>query len=83
MANLSEVARVRKASLRQLMLASRRLDAQQERLEREVKRLVNRKRAIPETADADRLAGMAQSVQSALESMATVIQSLANSWGAM
>lgn len=68
--------------MKQLLVASRRLDAQQERLEREVKRIVTRKRGVPEIADAERLATMAQSVESALSTMASVIQAVSQSWGA-
>jgi len=81
MATLAAVARDRKAQLRQLMLASRKLDASQEALEREVKRLLTRKRSVPEIADAERLAGMAQQVEGALGTMASVIQSVSQSWG--
>lgn len=81
MATLAAVARDRKAQLRQLMLASRKLDASQEALEREVKRLLTRKRAVPELADAERLAGMAQQVEASLGAMASVISSVAQSWG--
>lgn len=81
MATLAAVARDRKAQLRQLMVASRKLDATQEALEREVKRLLNRKKSVPELADAERLATMAQNVNGALQSMITVIESVAQSWG--
>jgi hypothetical protein len=59
MATLAEVSRQRKSQLRQLMVASRKLDSRQESLEREIKRLVNRKKSVPELADAERLIGMA------------------------
>jgi len=81
MATLASVARERKAQLRQLMLASRKLDAAQESLEREIKRILVRKRAVPELADAERLATMAQGVEGALSGMTSVIASVAQSWG--
>ena len=81
MATLAAVARERRQQLRQLMVASRKLDAVQESLEREVKRLIARKRAVPELADAERLATMVQGVNGALSSMASVISSVAQSWG--
>lgn len=81
MATIASVARERKQQLRQLLLASRRLDAQQERLEREIKRIVNRKKGVPELADAERLTTMAQGVASALDNMVGVIGSVAQSWG--
>jgi len=81
MATLASVARDRKAQLRQLMVASRRLDAAQEKLEREVKRLTVRKKGVPEVADAERLASLAQGVNSALEGIVSVITSVSQSWG--
>lgn len=81
MASLAQIGRERKSQLRSLMVASRRLDAAQETLEREVKRLVTRKTAVPEVADAERLATMAQSVDKALGDMVGVIQQVSTSWG--
>lgn len=81
MATLAAVARDRKAQLRQLMVASRKLDATQESLEREVKRLLSRKKAVPELADAERLATMAQAVNGSLSSMISVIEAVSQSWG--
>jgi len=42
---------------------------------------VNRKRSVPELADADRLVTMAQAVEAELGNMATLLSSLATSWG--
>lgn len=81
MATIASVARDRKAQLRQLMVASRKLDATQEQLEREVKRLITRKKSVPELADAERLSTMAQAVESSLSNMASVISSVSQSWG--
>lgn len=81
MATLAAVARERRQQLRQLMISSRKLDAVQESLEREVKRLINRKKAVPELADAERLGTMVQNVNGALSSMVSVIESVAQSWG--
>jgi uncharacterized protein YukE len=53
----------------------------QEQLEREVRRLISRKRSVPEIADAERLAGKAAQVENALGNMASVISSVASSWG--
>lgn len=83
MATLAAVARDRKSQLRQLMVASRKLDAVQESLEREVKRLLNRKKAVPEIADAERLGTLAQNVNASLGAMISVIESVAQSWGTM
>jgi len=81
MATLANVARARKQQLRQVMLASRKLDAVQESLEREVKRLLVRKRAIPELSDAERLIGLAQGVDRSLGNMAGILLSVARDWG--
>jgi len=63
------------------MVASRKLDAQQERLEREVKRIIARKKGVPELADAERLTQMAQQVEQALSNTVQVIQAVSQSWG--
>ena len=83
MATLASVARERKSQLRGLLVASQRLDAAQEKLEREIKRIVSRKRGVPELADAERLTGMAAAVEAALSSMVQVIESTARTWSTM
>ncbi len=80
MGTLASVARERKQQLRQLLTASLRLDADQEKLEREIKRIVGRKKGVPELADAERLTAMAQTVEQALTNMTQVISSVSNSW---
>lgn len=81
MATLAVVSRQRKAQLRSLMVASRRLDAIQEKLERELKRMISRKRAVPDLEDAEKLTRMTQEVDVAVGSMASAINSIANQWG--
>lgn len=83
MATVASVARDRKQQLRQLMIASRRLDAEQEKLEREIKRITNRKKGVPELADADRISVLAQSVESSLASIASIIEAVSQSWGSI
>lgn len=83
MGTLATVVRERKQQLRSLLIASQRLDAAQEKLEREVKRIINRKRSVPEVADAERLATMAGEVEGSLGAMSAVIQGVANTWGSM
>jgi len=83
MATLNELARGRKAQRKQLLLASRTLDAAQESLEREIKRLVNRKQSVPELSDAQRLVNMAKQVEAALTSMVTVIGNVTDIWSAV
>ena len=83
MATLASVARERKQQLRQLMTASLRLDAEQEKLEREIKRIVSRKKGVPELADAERLTALTQGVDAALTTMTQVIDGVARSWSTM
>lgn len=80
-ATISQVARERKSQLKLLMTASRRLDAKQERLEREVKRLINRKQSVPELADADRLIVMTKETEAELSNMVKVIEQVSQAWG--
>ena len=77
---LTALGRRRRADLKQLKVLSRRLDAAQERLEREVSRLLNRKRAIPELTDYQRLADMAQGVDEAVTSFANSLYAMGVSW---
>lgn len=80
MATLAEIGRGRRADLRRLLKASRSLDAAQESLEREVKRLTTRKNKVPETDDAVRITGMVDEVQTALNNMASTIAAIASNW---
>jgi len=80
-ATIASVSRERKNQLKLLLLSSRKLDAKQEMLEREIKRLVNRKRSVPEVADATRLAEMTLGVADAVQAMANVIEQVSRSWG--
>ena len=81
MATLAQVARERKNQLGSLLKASLKLDASQELLEREVKRLRARKKAVPELADATRLANMCVQVDTSLQNLIGLIGSMAQSWG--
>lgn len=83
MASIAEVARQRKGQLRSLMVASRKLDAAQEALEREVKRLINRKQSVPEVLDAQRLLSLARATDGALDGMISVLESVSASWGSV
>lgn len=69
MATLAEVARNRKNALKELQKKSLTLDAKQEIVEREVKRLLVRKRSIPEAADIQRVISQITAVSSALSDM--------------
>jgi len=80
MATLAEIARARKSDFRRLLKSSRSLDASQERLEREVKRLTTRKNSVPEAADAARVVSMLSDTQQALNQMAELMSAIASSW---
>lgn len=80
MPTLAQIARERKGQLKQLSLMSRKVDAEQEKLEREVKRVINRKQAVPELADAIRLIELARLVVTALDNLLKVLDALSTSW---
>ena len=81
MATLAEVSRQRKEGLKRLQKASLTLDAAQEKVEREVKRLLTRKRAIPEAQDMTRILSFMGGVSQALDSMATIANDLLQMYG--
>lgn len=81
MATLAAIAKERKQDLKTLMYVSRKLDAAQEKLERECKRLLARKRSVPELADAERLIGLVNNTDSTLNAMMEVVDRLASAWG--
>lgn len=81
MATLAAIAKERKQDLKTLMYVSRKLDAAQEKLERECKRLLARKRSVPELADAERLINLIVGVDTTLNAMMEVVDRLANAWG--
>ena len=76
MATLAAVARERKEALKRLQKASLKLDYQQEIVEREVKRLLNRKKSIPEAADMQRVLGQIASVAAALNDITGIAKEL-------
>ncbi len=80
MATIASVARDRKSALKNVMTASLKLDARQEALEREIKRLRARKRSVPETADMVRLIGLADSTAQALDALVGVIKAASDSF---
>lgn len=82
MATLQEVARNRKEGLKRLQKASLTLDAQQEKVEREVKRLLSRKRSIPEAADMTRVLTLISGTGQALDNMTAVANDLLQSYRA-
>lgn len=77
---LTTLGRRRKSDLRQLKVFSRRLDAAQEKLEREITRLVNRKRSLPELSDYQRLSSMTEAVDQATTAFANALYSMGVSW---
>lgn len=81
MATLASIAKQRKSDLRTLLYASKKLDAAQEKLEREVKRLIARKKAVPELADAQRLITMIAAVNTTLNAVMEVVDRFESAWG--
>lgn len=80
MATLAQVARQRRSDLRALLKESRKVDAVQERLEREVKRLTTRKNAVPESADAERILGLTIDLDNQIAGFSKALASLTASW---
>lgn len=80
---LTALSRRRKGDLRQLKIYSRKLDAAQERLEREVVRLINRKRALPEMSDYQRIVQMAEGVDVSLAQLVQALGAMGKSWSIM
>jgi len=81
MATLASIAKQRKADLKTLLYVSRKLDAAQEKLERECKRLITRKRAIPEIQDAQRLVTLIAATNTTLNAMMEVVDRFERAWG--
>ncbi len=64
MATLSQVARERKDALRALRKLSISLDAAQEAVDRELVRLINRKKAVPESGDLEKVGALLANMNS-------------------
>jgi len=79
---IGQKVRVRKEGLRRLQRASLSLDAAQEKVEREVKRLLNRKKAIPEAADMERVLSLIAQVSGALDAIASIARDNLNAYSA-
>lgn len=77
---LVAMSKRRKSDLRQLKTYSRKLDAAQEKLEREINRLVVRKKSVPEMSDYQRLLTLADATDSALASFVGALASMGVSW---
>lgn len=80
MATLSEIARSRRSDLKAISRWSRALDTAQEKVEREVKRIINRKKAVPEVADASRIINLISDLQATLNSMEDLMLDISTSW---
>lgn len=81
MATLAEIARKRRSDFRELLRLSRSLDAAQEKVEREIKRLVSRKKSVPEVSDAQRVLGLLSATNQALGEITAKFRTLITSWG--
>jgi len=81
MATLAEIGRARRGDFRRLLQASRALDASQEKVEREIKRLVARKKAVPETEDARRIITLLGGVTTSITAMNNLMSQIVKNWG--
>ncbi len=81
MATLASIAKERVQDVRGLFKLSRKLDASQESLEREIRRILVRKKAYPELDDLARLATMSQDVDDREGDIARYLVQLAKVWG--
>lgn len=80
MASLSEIARQRKSDLKAVTKWSLDLNAAQEAFHREVLRIKNRKKTVPELKDAERLSKLLEKVFAALDVLADTMIDLSDSW---
>lgn len=80
MATLSEIARQRKSDLKALSKWSLALNAAQEAFHREVLRIKNRKKAVPELKDAERLASLLEKVFAELDVLADTMVDISADW---
>jgi len=80
---IAEIARRRRQDFREILRLSRALDASQEKVEREIKRLISRKRAVPEVADAQRVLALISETNQALGGISDKFRKLVTSWGAV
>jgi len=80
MATLAEIARARRADFRELLKASRMLDAAQEKVEREIKRIVSRKNAVPEAADAARINDLLRGTADEITNLSQLMARIAKGW---
>ena len=80
MATIAEVARRRRQDFREILRLSRALDASQEAVEREIKRLVARKKSVPEVSDASRVLSLIGATGTALSAVGEKFKKLLVAW---
>lgn len=80
MATLQQIAAGRKKDLKKLKELSLKVDASQEKLEREILRVINRKKNVPEASDALRISGLIAGTYSDLNSLSDHMTVLAEQW---
>jgi hypothetical protein len=80
MASLSEIARQRKSDLKSLTKWSLNLNAAQEAFHREVLRIKNRKKSVPELADAERLSKLLEKVFQEGDVLADTMIDISDAW---
>lgn len=80
MATLSEIARSRKTDLKALTKLSLALNAAQEAFHREILRIKNRKKSVPELSDAERLSQKLEKVFQELDVLGDLMIDLSADW---
>lgn len=77
MATLQQIANERKRALKALRAQSLKLNTAQEAVDRELVRLINRKKSIPEARDMDKLVQLLKTVDNYSDEFARSIQNVA------
>lgn len=80
MATLSEIARQRKSDLKAITKLSLALNAAQEAFHREILRIKNRKKSVPELKDAERLSQLLEKVFQELDVLGDTMIDLSADW---
>lgn len=80
MATLAQVIRERRKDLQGIRKLSRKVDAAQEAAEREIVRLQNRKRSVPEPDDLVQIINLMAAQDAAQQQLASTIQEVSTRW---
>lgn len=80
MPTMLQMASARRKSLRILLQLSRRVNTAQEALDREIKRIINRKQAVPELKDMERIVDLCATVEAKTGDVSEGALSIARDW---